>query len=187
MTGLYFEARELAASTPLPELPALAAPIEEALADARQGLGKQLDEALQAAPPAFHRLQSALIEQLTALDRTATTATEILARARDGEPPPEAREILGKLRGGGGGDDNFTKDAKDGGQGFSWPENKDKKIPAGGSKGKGSTMVIKGGGTITSDEGFRLVSGGSKIEITPGGILIDGPVVNVKGAPINLN
>ena len=41
--------------------------------------------------------------------------------------------------------------------------------------------------TFTSDDGFRITSGGSKIEITPGGILIDGPTVTIKGKPINLN
>ena len=133
------------------------------------------------------RLQSALIEHLTAIDRTATAANAMLQKAKDGVPPQEAQEILGNLRGGGGGDNAFTKDAKADQQGFSWPEHKDKKIPAGSSSGKGSKMTVNNGGTLDAPNGFRIVSGGSKIELTPGGILIDGPIVNVKGAPINLN
>jgi hypothetical protein len=189
VADLYSEARA-AATAPPPDLPALAAPIEEALSAARAALAAQIEAALQPAPQPLHRFQSALIQHLTALDRTAAAAAETLDRAKDGEPPPAAREILGTLRGGGGGP-VFEDDKGDNQQGFSWPEHKDKDgkvdVPAGSSSGKGSTMVITGGGTITSDQGFRLVSGTSKIVITPGGILIDGPVVDVKGKPINLN
>ena len=185
--GLYFDARATAAKAPSPDLPDLAAPLEEAISGARESIQKQLEEALSAAPPPLHRLQSALIEHLTAIDRTATAANAMLQKAKDGVPPQEAQEILGNLRGGGGGDNAFTKDAKADQQGFSWPENKDKKIPAGSSSGKGSKMTVNNGGTLDAPNGFRIVSGGSKIELTPGGILIDGPIVNVKGAPINLN
>jgi type VI secretion system secreted protein VgrG len=187
VTGLFFEARALSSLAPSPELPSLAKPLEEQLAAVRERLAEQLEDALAPMPPALHRLQSALIEHLTATDRTAASAAEMLSRAKDGEPPPEAADVLGTLRGGGGGDRVFTQDGKAGGQGFSWPENKAKNIPAGQSSGKGSTMTIKNGGTLEAPDGFRIVSGGSKIELTPGGILIDGPVVNVKGSPINLN
>jgi hypothetical protein len=116
----------------------------------------------------------------------------MLAKAKDGVPPREAQEILGALRGGGGGDNAFTKDAKADQQGFSWPEHTDPKDPtknvkAGSSSGKGSKMTVNNGGTLDAPNGFRIVSGGSKIELTPGGILIEGPTVTVKGTPIDLN
>ena len=72
--------------------------------------------------------------------------------------------------------------------GFSWDASPSGDVPAGSSpKGKGSSMTIKGGGEIVAPDGFRISSGGSSIEVTPGGIVIKGPVVTIVGAPVKLN
>jgi hypothetical protein len=79
-----------------------------------------------------------------------------------------------------------------------------RKVPGGG----GSRMVIRGGGEIDSEEGFRIKAAGCSLEmadgivtlmgaqviitagevkVTGGTVKIMGSEVNVTGAPIRLN
>jgi len=132
-----------------------ASPLEgagEATAELRKALKDHVDDAASRADGAAR--EAALVSQM------AGSIAESLGRV---VPRFPAVPLGGVERGGGGGDDVFTKD------------------------GKVSKMTIKGGGVIEAPDGLTISSGGSSISITSAGITIKGDFVDVHGTPIKLN
>jgi type VI secretion system secreted protein VgrG len=162
VTALLLATRSLAALEPEERLER-AAGLEEELVTARAAIGAQLDEALRPAPPEMSRLQNALVARLTELDGTAKRGLDAIDRARAGEPPEPAEAILGSVRGGGGADDKFSKE------------------------GAASVMTIHGGGTITSNDGFKIVVGGSVIDMKSDSIDIKSAKITLHDGTIELN
>lgn len=83
----------------------------------------------------------------------------------------EAARVGGVERGGGAGNNVFTRQA----------DPKDPKAE------KRSVMTILGGGEITAPDGFTITAGSSFIKVTSDGITIHGSVVTIEGTPIKLN
>ncbi len=121
---------------------------------------------------------AALLLRANALGRGHVDAAKLV-----GELRPETTEIPADLvadvaeaareasgggvdRGGGAGNNAFTRDPKD---------------------LKRSLMTILGRGEIDSPDGFKITAGASFIEVTAAGITIKGPLVTIDGHPIKLN
>lgn len=129
-----------------------------------------------AAPAGERATRTAAVTQLATAMAELHAASEVVA----GETPADL-----ELRGGGGG---FDEDDAEVGE--------DKAIkpfyhPSTGEEihpdGKGTLITLTNGGEIQGPQGLRLSSGGSFIELTPGGVVIGGPEVVIKGGPIRLN
>jgi type VI secretion system VgrG family protein len=179
---LYLESRTLA-NDPPPDVAPRAANGTLRVVALREMVASEIDQALKPQPSEMQRVQTATVDQLREADRLAQAADRIYGQAARGEPAEPMTEVTGTMRGGGGAEDQFSKvGSREGGM-FGHVK---RALEEAGQIDKASEMTIKGGGTIYSDDGFKIVCGGNTIELTPGGIEINGVAVKIKGATIHI-
>jgi type VI secretion system secreted protein VgrG len=134
-------------------------------------------------PPGLEKVTSLHEKHLGSVrDRMAAASQSLAASHAAAAELLPAQQASGEGFGGGGADPVF-REGQEVKFAYTKPGTSEKVETA-----QGSVLDIgSGGGQINSPGGFRIACEGSSIEMTPGGIIINAPMVTILGKPIKLN